>query len=107
VSSIYTFKFTLLLEIRRLRFLYLRHLLVRPIELLEIRAEPGKKKADLARHEEDVAGVPGGGEAETSPETGTAWLAATSPAEVRSKNLGWGCGILGCGGRRSWGRWVV
>jgi hypothetical protein len=35
-------------------------------------------------------GVSGGGEAETSPETGTVRLAARSPAEVRSRNLGWG-----------------
>jgi hypothetical protein len=54
--------------------LNLRHLLVHPIELLEICAKSGKKKADLAEDGEDVAGrdVPGGGEAETSPKTRTA-----------------------------------
>jgi hypothetical protein len=77
------------------------HLLVHPIKMLEIRAEPGKKKkrdGQPRRRREDAAGhgVPGGGEAKTSPETGTARLAATLPAEVRLKNLGWGCG-----GRRS------
>jgi hypothetical protein len=53
-----------------------------------------KETADLIRDREDVAsrGIPGGGEAETSPEARAAWLAATIPVEVRLKNLGWGCG---------------
>jgi hypothetical protein len=50
-----------------------------------------KAMTDLAGDGEDAAScsVPGGGDAEMSPETGTARLAATSPVEVRSKNLGW------------------
>jgi hypothetical protein len=65
---------------------------------LEIRAEP-EKKADLAGDRKDAVGrgVPGGGETKTLPETGTTWLAAMSPTEVRSKILGWWCGILGSG----------
>jgi hypothetical protein len=69
---------------------------------------------DLAEDEEDTAGrgVPGGDEAETSPETGMAWLAATSPVKVRLKNLGWAMRDLRmgmrwspeCDGCRSWGR---
>jgi hypothetical protein len=75
---------------------------VRP-KLLEICAESGKKKVELAENREDEAGrgVPGGGEAETSLDTRMARLAAMSSVEVRSKNLGWGCGILGYGVRWS------
>jgi hypothetical protein len=52
--------------------------------VLEIRLKLGKKKK-----------VPGGGEAETSPEAGMARLAATLPVEVRLKNLGWGVVVIG------------
>jgi hypothetical protein len=85
--------------------LNLSHLLVHSIKVLEIRAEPRKKKkgdGSPCWRWEDAAGrgVLGGGEAETSPETGTARLAATSSVEVRSKNIVWGFGTLewGCGG---------
>jgi hypothetical protein len=59
------------------------------------RKEPGEEEDDhtpcahLVRDGEDTAscGVPGGGEARTSPETWTARLAAASPVEVRPKTL--------------------
>jgi hypothetical protein len=77
--------------------LNLRHLLVHSIELLGFALSRGRTKADLVENGEDAAsrGVPGGGEDETSPETRTARLAVTSPAEVRSKNLWWRYEILG------------
>jgi hypothetical protein len=42
------------------------HLLVRPINQLDIRAKPGKKKDDLPEDGEDAAGrgIDGGGEEE-------------------------------------------
>jgi hypothetical protein len=62
-----------------------------------------KATTDLAGDGEDTAGrgVPGGGEAETSPETGMARLATTSPVEVRLKNLGWAMRDLRMGMRWS------
>jgi hypothetical protein len=47
-------------------------------------------KVGLTGNGEDVDGrsIPGGGEAETSPEMGTVRLAAKSSMEVMSKNLG-------------------
>jgi hypothetical protein len=57
-----------------------RHLLVRPIHLLEIRAETAKRRP-------------------ASPEMGNMWLAAVSPMEVRPKNLGWRGGAVVAGVR--------
>jgi hypothetical protein len=47
-------------------------------------------KVGLTRNGEGVDGrsIPGGGEAEISPEMGTVRLAVKSPMEVMSKNLG-------------------
>jgi hypothetical protein len=63
------------------------NLLVRPINLLEICAEPGKKKADLAGDRDDAAGhdIAGGSQARNSSETGTARLVVASPVEVQTK----------------------
>jgi hypothetical protein len=102
----------LLIKMRSNIAIFLLLNLSHPIKVLEIRAEPGKKNKCNGRSRrrwrrcgwaltgdgEDVVGrgISGGGEAETSPETGTVRLAARLPSEVRSRNLG-----LGCGGRRS------
>jgi hypothetical protein len=57
------------------------------MKVLEIHAELGKKKKgdDRPRWRRGRRDVPGRGEAETWPETGMAWLAGTSPMEVRFK----------------------
>jgi hypothetical protein len=48
---------------------------------VEICAEPEKKKVDRAGDGNNVTGrgVASGGQARTSPETGTMWMAAASP----------------------------